>query len=354
MYASAIDALPTVPAANKSALPPDPATAPAIRWGVLGAGGIARMFARAIQHHTVSNVTAVGSRSLEKAASFAQDFHMPRIYGSYEELVASDDIDVVYVASPHSHHREHALLALEAGKPVLVEKAFTRNTGEALDIFQLAASKGLFVMEAMWTRFLPATSLVHEIIASGQIGEVVAVLADHGQKLDHDAAGRLLNPALAGGALLDLGVYPIAYAIDILGALARVSAVGKLTETGVDGNVSLVLDYPGKRQASLNTTLWAKTATTAVVAGTKAWIEVPGDFYCPASIRLHLPDGLTKEISTGFPPGHAGLAYEAAEVARCLSAGQLQSGRNSWRDTLAVMATLDEARQQVGVVYPGE
>ena len=346
--------LPDVHRSDKATVPLDPATAPPVRWGILGAGGIARMFARAVQHHTVSTIAAVGSRSKTKALSFAHDFHIPTAYGSYEELVNSDQVDAIYVASPHSHHREHALLALGAGKPILVEKAFTRNTAEALEIFSAAQRANLFAMEAMWTRFLPATAIVHEIIASGQIGDVISVLADHGQKLDHDPAGRLLNPALAGGALLDLGVYPVAYAHDLLGAPTRTAVLGQLTETGVDGQASLVLEYPGKQQAALHTTLWAKTATTAVIAGTKAWIEVPGDFYCPASVRLHLPDGLTKEISTGFPPGHAGLAFEAAEVARCLADGEIQSGRNPWRDTLEVMSILDEARRAVGVVYPGE
>ncbi|SNS64205.1 Predicted dehydrogenase [Micrococcales bacterium KH10] len=349
-----LSALPARPVIDKSLLPHDPATAPSIRWGILGAGGIAMMFARAVQHHTTSTIAAVGSRSLAKAQAFAQDFRVPHVFGSYEELVASDDIDVIYVATPHSHHLEHAQLALGAGKPVLVEKAFTRNVAEALQIFDMAQRKNLFAMEAMWTRFLPATAIVHEIINSGKIGDVVTVIADHGQKLDHDDAGRLLNPALAGGALLDLGVYPTAYAHDILGLAPNIVATGQRTHTGVDGQVALTLTYEGKQQASLHTTLWAKTATTAVIAGTEGWIEVPGDFYCPPSVRLHLPDGLTKEFSTGFPPGHAGLAFEAAEVARCLDDGVIQSARNPWADTVEVLSILDEARKQVGVVYPGE
>ncbi len=339
---------------DKGAAVPDPRTAPAIRWGILGAGGIARMFARAVQHYTLSHIAAVGSRSLENAQAFAKDFQVPHVFGSYEDLVASDEVDAIYVASPHSHHHAHALLALAAGKPVLVEKAFARNAAEALDVFATAERQGLFAMEAMWTRFLPATALVHEVINSGEIGEVVSVIADHGQRLDFDPAGRLLNPALAGGALLDLGVYPVAYAHDLLGAPVSVTAKGRLTDTGVDGQVSLVLEYASRAQATLSTTLWAKSATTAVIAGTEAWIEVPGDFYCPAAIRVHLPDGVTREIASDFPAGHAGLAFEAAEVARCLAAGVQQSARNPWRDTVEVLQTLDSARAQVGVVYPGE
>lgn len=339
---------------DKGAAVPDPRTAPAIRWGILGAGGIARMFAKAVQQHTSAQITAVGSRSMANAQVFAQDFGVPHTFGSYEALVASHEVDAIYVATPHSHHLAHARMALEAGKPVLVEKAFARNASEALQIFSTAQHQGLFAMEAMWTRFLPATALVHEVIASGEIGEVISVIADHGQRLDFDREGRLLNPTLAGGALLDLGVYPVAYAHDLLGAPASVTAKGRLTDTGVDGQVSLVLDYASRAQATLSTTLWAKSATTAVIAGTEGWIEVPGDFYCPAAIRVHLPDGITREITLDFPAGHAGLAFEAAEVARCLKAGMQQSARNPWRDTVEVLETLDSARAQVGVVYPGE
>lgn len=346
--------IPSAPAFDKAAPVPDPRTAPAVRWGILGAGGIARMFAHAVQHHTAASVAAIGSRDIAKAKSFATDFNVPLAFGSYEELVASEDVDAIYVASPHSHHHEHALLALNAGKPILVEKAFTRNTAEALDIFELAESKNLFAMEAMWTRFLPTTATVHGIIKSGDIGDVVTIIADHGQKLDQDPAGRLLNPALAGGALLDLGVYPVSYAHDFLGVPQSLTVQGHLTDTGVDGHSNLILDYGHKTLAELSTTLWAKTATTAVIAGTQGWIEVPGDFYAGQSPRLHVSEDEVREYESDFPAGHAGMAFEIAEVGRCLDQGRIQSPRLPWQDTVDVLRLLDEARAQVGVVYPGE
>jgi len=339
-------------AAVKSASVPDPQAAPPVRWGLLGTGGIAHTFARAVRHRTSAQVVAVGSRNLEKAQAFAADFEVPHAFGSYEELVTSDEVDVVYVASPHSHHHEHALLALRAGKPVLVEKAFARNLREAGEIFDAAQERGLFAMEAMWTRFLPTTAAVHRIVAEGTIGDVVSVIADHGQKLDTDPAGRLLNPALAGGSLLDLGVYPVSYAHDLLGAPAAVEARGRLTDTGVDGQVAVLMQYEDHHQQAIAAaTLWAKTATTAVIAGTKGWIELPGDFYATGDVVVHLPDGLTQDHTFDVSDG---LAFEAAEVARCLDRGLTQSPRHPWQDTLDVMATMDEVRRQVGVSYPGE
>jgi len=337
---------------DKSAPVLDPSTAPPLRWGILGAGGIAHTFAHAVQHRTAATIAAVGSRSLAKAQGFAADFGVSHVFSSYEDLVASDEVDAIYVATPHSHHHEHALLALGAGKPVLVEKAFTRNLAEAQEIFDAADARGLFVMEAMWTRFLPTTAAVHEVVASGVVGEVVSVIADHGQKLDADPAGRLLAPELAGGSLLDLGVYPVSYAHDLLGVPAVVRAQGRLTQTGVDGQVAVVTQYEDPRQQAIAaSTLWAKTATTAVVAGTKGWIELPGDFYATGDVIVHLPDGLTKDYTFDVSDG---LAFEAAEVARCLAAGLTQSPRHPWQDTLEVMAIMDEVRRQVGVRYPGE
>jgi len=337
---------------TRSAPVPDPRTAPAVRWGIIGAGGIARTFTRAVQHRTASQVVAIGSRSAGKGEEFARELDVPRAHGSYEELVADPEVDVVYVASPHSHHREHALLAVAAGKPVLVEKAFARNAQEARDVFDAAERAGVFAMEAMWTRFLPTTALVHQVIESGEIGDVVSVVADHGQRLDHDPEGRLLAPGLAGGSLLDLGVYPVSYAHDLLGAPALVTASGRLTQTGVDGQVGVVMEYDDPRQQAVAaSTLWAKTSTTAVVAGSEGRIELPGDFYATGEATVHHRDGTTTTHSFDVTDG---LAFEAAEVARCLSAGSQQSERHPWSATLEVMAVMDEVRAQVGVRYPGE
>lgn len=335
---------------------PSPADAPAVRWGILGAGGIAAAFARAVTQDTASTVVAVGSRDEAKARTFADehlgdDAAQAHVHDSYEALVADPDVDVVYVATPHSHHRDHALLAIGAGKHVLVEKAFTQSAAEADEVLAAAKAQGVLVMEAMWTRFLPHVAAIHEIVERGDIGRVVTVVADHGQYFDVPPEHRLVNPELAGGALLDLGVYPVSFAHDILGAPSSVTAVGQLTETGVDGQVSIVFDYESGQQALLHTTLWSATPTTASISGTEGRIEIDGAFYTPTSFRVTRRDGTTRSYSTLQVQG---LAFEAAEVARLVSEGKTESDRMSWQGTLDVMNALDEIRRQVGVVYPGE
>ncbi len=236
----------------------------------------------------------------------------------------------MYVATPHSHHHEHALLAIRAGKHVLVEKAFTRNEAEAVEVLDAAREAGVFVMEAMWTRFLPHVAALRGVIARGEIGDIVNLSADHGQWFPFDPEHRLYAPELAGGALLDLGVYPVSFAHDLLGAPSTVTAVGALTETGVDGQVSIVLGY-GDTQATLSTTLWSRTANTAVISGTAGRIEVEGTFYAPTSFRVVRHDGASWYYD-GF--SGEGKQYQAAEVARRVAAGETQSPRMSWDSTL--------------------
>lgn len=334
---------------------PDPSDAPPLRWGILAPGGIANKFAEAVHGFTAGTVVAVGSRDAARAAQFAARHGIPRWYGSYAELVADDEVEAVYVASPHSGHREHALLALQAGKHVLVEKALARNGSEVEDIFAAAESRGLFAMEAMWTRHLPHVAWVRAQIATGRIGEIVTLTADHGQSLDLPADHRLKDPALAGGAILDLGVYPVSFAVDLLGAPTEVTATGRLTETGVDGHVSMVLGYPGRTLALLDTTLWTKTPTTAVVSGTEGSLEIDGDFYAAGrTARLRGGDRARTVRETFTVEGTNGFEHQVAEAARCITAGRQESERMSWDSSRAVMAVMDQARRQVGVVYPGE
>lgn len=329
----------------------DPRTAPSIRWGILGAGRIAGAFADAVTQHTRAQLVAVGSRNRDRAERFATAHGIPTTHLGYEALVEDPQVDAIYVATPHSEHLEHALLAIRAGKHVLVEKAFTRNTAEAEQVFAAAREAGVFVMEAMWTRFLPHVAALHQVIDAGEIGEIVNVSADHGQLMAFDPTSRLYDPALAGGALLDLGVYPVSFAHDLLGAPDAVLAAGTLTETGVDGQVSIVLSYGARTQATLSTTLWAKTPTVALISGTEGSIEVAGPFYGPSSFQVTRVDG---RRWTFEQPGTQGLQYEAAEVARRVAAGDVESPRMSWQGTLEVIRTLDEVRRQIGVAYPGE
>jgi predicted dehydrogenase len=329
----------------------DPRFAPPIRWGILGAGGIAAQFASAVNQFTRAQLVAVGSRNKDRATRFATSHGIPQTHVGYQQLVENPRVDAVYVATPHSEHREHALLAIRAGKHVLVEKAFTRNAAEAREVFDAAREAGVFVMEAMWTRFLPHVAALHQVIDAGELGEIVSLEADHGQFMAFDPSSRLYDPALAGGALLDLGVYPVAWAHDFLGVPQSVTAIGTRTETGVDGQASIVLSYGERQQAMLHTTLWAKTPTTSSISGTEGRVHVEGEFYRPTSFRVERSDGRIWDFDQ---PLVNGLQYEAAEVARRVAAGDTESERMTWQGTLDVMATMDEVRRQIGVAYPGE
>lgn len=333
---------------------PDPLHAPPLNWGILAPGGIASTMVEALQRFTRQRVVAVGSRSAERGASFAQRFGIGRVHDSYEALVADPEVDAVYVASPHSHHRDHALLAIAAGKHVLVEKAFTRNAAEALEVVDAARAAGVACVEAMWTRFLPTSDIVRQLLASGALGEVETFTADHGQWFALDPASRLFAPGLAGGALLDLGVYPVSYASFVLGAPTGVVARGTLTETGVDRQVSAVLTYASAAQSVVHTTLAARTPTVAAISGSEARIELDGPFYTPRVVRLVTRDGEVLESAPSVIEGHLGLCHEAAHVAQLVADGASESPLLPWAETIAVMETLDELRAQVGVRYPGE
>lgn len=334
-----------------SDLVPDPMSAPPVRWGILGAGSIGGSFAEAVNRYTQGSVTAVGSRDLAKAQAFSDAHGAGRAHAGYEDLVEDPDVDVVYVATPHSLHRDHALLAIAAGKPVLVEKAFTRNHAEACEVLDAARSAGLFVMEAMWTLFLPHVAAIRAAVAAGLVGDVRTVLGDFGRPFPADPDGRLWNPDLAGGALLDLGVYPVSFAHDLLGAPVRVGAIGTPTDQGVDGNTVIGLDFDGGRYAAISTNLWAYTPTRVTVGGTEGMIVTDPHAYMPTGFTVVQADG-TERRHEGW---HGeGKQFEAAEVARCLADGLLESPRLPWQHTLDVMRTLDEVRRQVGVRFPGE
>ena len=332
---------------------PDPMEAPPVRWGILGPGNIAHAFATALREGTRQEVVAVGSRSAKRARDFADEFGVPAAYGSYEELVADETVDVVYVASPHSEHHEHAMLVLEAGKPVLVEKAFTRNAAEASEVLDAARERGVFAMEAMWTRFLPHIDVVRQAVESGLLGDVLTVMADHGQALHPDGPERLSSPHLAGGSLLDLGVYPLSFASMVLGPFESVTAVGHLTDEGVDAQLSVTVTTREQALGLVGSSMVTKTPTTAAIAGRDARLEIRGDFFMPQPVRLLTPSG--EELDRYEPEVREhGFRYEAAEVARCLHAGALESPLMPHAETLRVMEAMDDVRRQVGVRYPGE
>lgn len=344
---------PTTPTLAAPAVP-DPMDAPPLRWGVLGPGGIANAFASAVREGTRSCVVAVGSRSPDRASVFARRHGIARSYGTYEELVADDGVDAVYVASPHSAHRDHALLALAAGKPVLVEKAFARSLAETDEVLGSARETGLLAAEGMWSRYLPQYDVVRRTVEAGTLGEVVLLQADHGQRLWPHGPQRLSDPALAGGSLLDLGVYPVAFADHVLGGLEDVASRGTLSPEGVDVTVGITARGPGGALARMTCTMAATTGCTATVAGTAARIEMDARFYgLGTTLRLLGPDGTVLDTWEPQRREH-GFRYQVAEVARAVADGRQQTWSVPWEATRRVMQVLDEVRGQVGVVYPGE
>ncbi|GAB3076695.1 Gfo/Idh/MocA family protein [Pedococcus soli] len=332
---------------------PDPRSAPVLRWGVIAPGGIARTFGRALRARTGQELRAVASRSLDRAEEYQREFGVEVAYGSYEELVADPHVDAVYVASPHSEHLAHAQLALEAGKPVLVEKAFTRTGAEARAVFDTAERAGLFAMEAMWTRFLPHMDVVRQVLEQGLLGEVQLVAADHGQKLYPDGPQRLSDPALAGGALLDLCVYPISFASMVLGEFDSLSATGVLTTEGVDAQEVVTVQNAAGALGLLSASMVSSTPTTASISGTRARLEFTGAFYGQSTMTLLSPHDEVLDVLEPSDREH-GLHHEIVEVAACVDARLLESPLLPWAETLRVMDAMDAVREQIGFRLPGE
>ena len=334
---------------------PDPMAAPALRWGILAPGWIAQQFADALRRGTRQEIVAIGSRNLDRARAFADEHGATAAYGSYEELVHDPAVDIVYIASPHSEHHRQARLALGAGKPVLVEKAFTRNAAEARDLVDVAHAKGLLLLEGMWSRFLPHYDVVQQAIRGGLIGEVTTVFADHGQHLYPGGPDRLSNPDLAGGALLDLGVYPISFADFALGPFASVTATGTLTDRGVDAQEAVAVTTAAGAVGVLHASMLAASACTASICGTEGRLDIGGTFYLPSWVKLYDRDGRAVDrYDPSDDVAHQGLRYEAAEAARCVAAGAIESTVHPLAATLRVMDAMDEVRRQLGVRFPGE
>ncbi|HEV7961634.1 MAG TPA: Gfo/Idh/MocA family oxidoreductase [Actinoplanes sp.] len=320
-----------------------------IRWGILGTGGIAAAFAGDLPRVAGAELAAVGSRSLSSAEKFAREHGFARAHGSWAELAADPDVDVVYVATPHAFHLPAALACLAGGKAVLCEKPMTLDLPSAARLVQEARTHGLFLMEAMWMRCNPAIRKMVDLIADGAIGDVTAVHADFGLQGPFDAGHRLRDPALGGGALLDLGVYPINLAHLVLGAPATVTSWAHLTPEGVDDNTGVLLGYDSGAMAALTCGLVGATRNAASITGTRGRIDLPPVFFAPQSFTLHRAD--TAEVFE-FPFEGRGYQFEAEEVQRCLRSGAPESPLMPHETTLEVMALMDTVRNEVGVVYP--
>lgn len=320
-------------------------------WGILGPGGIARAFAKDLTFLEGHTIGAVGSRSLNNAQVFAKDFG-GTAYGSYEELVNDSTIDAIYIATPHPAHHDNVILALNAGKPVLCEKPFAVNAAEAQAMVDAASHNKVALMEAMWARFLPHYAKVREIIASGVLGPILSIHADHGQRLADQNIPRLVDPHLAGGALLDLGIYPISFAHMILGNPQLIKSTAVMTDKGVDAQTSMIFTYDNGAQSVLTTTMIEQTPCRAVVAGLHGWLEIDRTFYNPASMRVILNDGSVTQYPSTYT-GH-GLREQAESFRQLVQSGKFESEILSWQDTIDIMKTMDTVREQIGLKYPFE
>lgn len=331
---------------------PTPRSEGAVGWGILATGGIANAFTRDLLAHG-HRVTAVGSRSPEKARAFADKWGIERAHGSYDDLVADPDVDIVYVATPHNLHAANATAALEHGKHVLVEKAFTVNAAEARAVYELGRGKGLLVMEAMWTRFLPHMAYVRSVIERGLVGDVRSLHADHTQRLPSDPEHRLNDPALAGGCLLDVGVYPVSFAHDILGDPVEVTGRGTLRDTGVDVCVATVLRHRNDAVSTSYSSMETRGPNTAVVLGTEGRIEIDSVWYFPSVVTVRSVTG--QELDRfDEPVTGRGMQYQAAEAERLIAEGAVESPLMTHEQSVTVMATMDAIREEIGVRYPGE
>lgn len=324
-------------------------TEKAVRWGILGTGGIAATFANDLPLVPGAELAAVGSRTAEAAAAFAGRHGFARAHGSWAELAADPDVDVVYVATPHAAHFDAAMACLEGGKAVLCEKPMTLDLASSKSLVQEARDRGLFLMEAMWMRLNPAIRRIVELIGAGAIGEVTNIHADFGLQGPFEATHRLLDPAMGGGALLDLGVYPLNLAHLILGAPAEVRSWARLTPKGVDDNTGILLGWDSGALAALSCSLVGETRTAASITGTLGRIDLPQGFFVPRGFVLHRAGLPAEEISYPFPG--SGYQYEAEEVQRCLAAGLTESPLMPHATTLEVMDLMDTIRAQIGVAY---
>jgi predicted dehydrogenase len=323
-----------------------------IKWGIIACGRIAKKFAADLKLVEGAELVAVAARDLSRAKAFAEEFNVPHAFGSYEELVKFDEVDVIYVSSPHSHHYEHTLLCLNHGKAVLCEKAFAINVKQAEEMIALARSKKVFLMEALWSRFLPHYFKVKSLIEEGKLGQVKGVLANFGFKPMEPVPQRLFDPALGGGALLDIGIYPVFLAQSILGVPDEIIAHMNPAPTGVDEQCAIQFNYKDGRTASLFCTLASNLETDADIFGSSGRIRLTSRFYEPSAILQYYPGHVDSRtlVPVDRGPGF-GYHYEATHVGECLRNGLTESPVWSLTNTLQLMQTMDGVRAQMGLRY---
>ncbi|MEZ4706096.1 MAG: Gfo/Idh/MocA family oxidoreductase [Caldilineaceae bacterium] len=323
-----------------------------IRWGILAPGTIARKFAAGLQTAPDAEITAVGARSQESADRFGDEFNVPRRHQGYEKLAADPNVDVIYVASPHALHMEQALLCLDHGKAVLCEKPFTINAAQAQAVIERARARQLFVMEAMWSRFIPLIAAVRKMVSDGVIGDLRMVNADFGFRTRFNPQSRLFDPAVGGGGLLDVGVYAVSFASMLLGTPNRVASMAEIGETGVDEQGAAILGYPGGELAMIYTGVRTQTPLETTIMGTDGMIQIHNPSWAPTKMTVKR-SGQAPEL-VEMPFEGSVYTFQIDEVQRCLSAGKLESAIMPLDETLSIMTTMDQIRAQWGVRYPME
>jgi predicted dehydrogenase len=322
-----------------------------INWGILATGSIAAAMAKGLARVPDANLAAVGSRTKEAADRFGRRFNIPKRYGSYENLARDPEIDVVYVSTPHNLHFENCLMLIGEGKAVLCEKPFTINAAQAAEVISLAREKKSFIMEAMWTRFLPAIVRVREILTKGLLGEIRMLFASFGFKAEFDPQHRLFNPSLGGGALLDVGVYPVSFASMVLGQPSRILSQCLLGKTGVDEQSTVLLRYGLGQMAVLAAAVRTEIPQDAYIIGTEGRLRVHSPWW--QSQKLSLKFGKREKVLK-YPFKGNGFSFEAEEVMACLREGRLESDIMPLDESLAIMETMDQIRAQWGLKYPME
>ena len=323
-----------------------------VRWGILGPGRIAHKFCTDLLKVHDAEIMAVGSRSLDRAQSFAQQYNIPHAYGSYEDLMQSDEIDVIYIATPHNSHRTNTLGCLSHGKHVLCEKPMGINSAEVSEMIRTARSSNLFLMEALWTAFFPAIAKVKELIVDGAIGPIKMIEADFGFTASVAATHRLYNPTLAGGALLDIGIYPVFLAHLLKGNPDQINAQASMTDTGVDGSTAIQMLWADGTHAVLSSTILADTPIIATISGPKGYIQLHRRWHECREVSLFNKSGRVNSWS--FPDEYIGYAYEIEEVHRCLRVGRQESDVLPNQFSLDLIESLDEIRRLIGLKYPTE
>lgn len=323
-----------------------------VKWGILGCGNIANKFAQGLATLPDAELWACGSRSAKKSQAFADQYSIPNVYDSYEALIADPEIEIIYVATPHNFHFEQVQQCFAGGKHVLCEKPLAINSEQSSALIRIAREKGLFFMEAMWTRFLPSTLQVQKWLKKGKIGKVRMLVADFGFHAEWEPKNRKFNPELAGGALLDIGIYPVAYAYMIFGeepqSMHTVAHIGK---TGVDNQSAYMFGYQDGAFAQMSSSFEAESLREAVIMGTKGMIRLP--IFWKAKEATVTLNGKEPETHH-FPYEATGLQFEAKEAMDCIRAGKTESDIMPLAETLRIQRMMDRMRAEWGMKYPGE